>query len=70
MRQAFVLQLRAETDTARQLFVGVIEEVDTGRELRFNQLAGYLPLSLNASKENLKRAARRGPTTRMNREYR
>jgi hypothetical protein len=35
MRQAFVLQLGTETDTARGHFAGVIEEVDTGRELRF-----------------------------------
>lgn len=35
MRQAFVLQLGADTDPARQHFVGFIEEVDTGRELRF-----------------------------------
>ena len=35
MRQAFVLQLAADTDPTRQHFVGLIEEVDTGRELRF-----------------------------------
>jgi hypothetical protein len=35
MRQAFVLQLGSETNTARGHFAGVIEEVDTGRELRF-----------------------------------
>jgi hypothetical protein len=35
MRQAYVLQLGAETDASRQQFVGCIEEVDTGRELRF-----------------------------------
>jgi hypothetical protein len=35
MRQAFVLTLGHETDTKRRQFVGVIEEVDTGRELRF-----------------------------------
>jgi hypothetical protein len=35
MRQAFVLTLGHETDTDRRMFVGVIEEVDTGRELRF-----------------------------------
>ena len=35
MRQAFVLQLGAESDAARRHFVGFIEEVDTGRELRF-----------------------------------
>jgi hypothetical protein len=35
MKQAFVLQLAPETETARRRFVGCIEEVDTGRELRF-----------------------------------
>ena len=35
MREAFVLTLGNETDTDRRQFVGVIEEVDTGRELRF-----------------------------------
>ena len=35
MRLAFVLQLGSETETARCHFEGFIEEVDTGRELRF-----------------------------------
>jgi len=35
MKQAYVLQLGSETDAARRHFVGRIEEVDTGRELRF-----------------------------------
>jgi len=35
MRQAFVLKLGAGTDTARRHFAGFIEEVDTGRDLRF-----------------------------------
>ena len=35
MRQAFVLQLASGTETARRHFEGFIEEVDTGRELRF-----------------------------------
>ena len=35
MRQAFVLQLGTETDVSTRHFVGSIEEVDTGRELRF-----------------------------------
>jgi hypothetical protein len=35
MRQAFVLTLGQGTEAARRQFVGVIEEVDTGRELRF-----------------------------------
>src|SRR4030095_11292536 len=35
MRQAFVLHLGSETETARRHFEGCIEEVDTGHELRF-----------------------------------
>jgi hypothetical protein len=35
MRQAFVLHLGSQTDVARRQFEGCIEEVDTGRELRF-----------------------------------
>jgi hypothetical protein len=35
MRQAFVLQLGSQTDVARRHFEGCIEEVDTGRELKF-----------------------------------
>jgi hypothetical protein len=36
MKLAFVLQLGTDTDVTRRHFVGRIEEVDTGRELRFN----------------------------------
>ena len=35
MRLAFVLQLGSETDPDQGQFEGRIEEVDTGRELRF-----------------------------------
>jgi len=35
MRNAFVLQLGCATKTTQQCFSGRIEEVDTGRELRF-----------------------------------
>jgi hypothetical protein len=35
MRQAFVLQLGPDTRAAQRHFDGWIEEVDTGRELRF-----------------------------------
>jgi len=35
MKQAFVLQLGSGTDTSRLEFAGFVEEVDTGRELRF-----------------------------------
>jgi hypothetical protein len=35
MRRAFVLQLGPDTSPSEGRFVGLIEEVDTGRELRF-----------------------------------
>lgn len=35
MRGAFVLQLGAETKSTQKCFCGRIEEVDTGREIRF-----------------------------------
>ena len=35
MRRAFVLQLALGTDPSRQHLEGCVEEVDTGRELRF-----------------------------------
>ncbi|HKE57556.1 MAG TPA: hypothetical protein VKB46_12660 [Pyrinomonadaceae bacterium] len=35
MKWAFVLQLGSETNTGQHQFTGFIEEVDTGRELRF-----------------------------------
>jgi hypothetical protein len=35
MRRAFVLRLGPETQPSLKSFVGWIEEVDTGRELRF-----------------------------------
>ena len=35
MKRAFVLQLGYETDISQRKFVGRIEEVDSGRELRF-----------------------------------
>jgi hypothetical protein len=53
MRQAFVLQLGSETDTARSHFAGVIEEVDTGRELRFRsteELIAFLAQCFNDAK--------------------
>ena len=35
MQGAFVLRLGVESDVAKQQFAGWIEEVDTGREIRF-----------------------------------
>ena len=54
MRQAFVLQLGAETDTARQHFVGVIEEVDTGCELRFKSTGELLAFLTQCFERELK----------------
>jgi hypothetical protein len=45
MRRAFVLRLGPDTQTGRHHFEGWIEEVDTGRELRFrstNELLVFL----------------------------
>ena len=36
MRGAFVIRLAPETDPARNLFAGWVEEVDSGKELRFH----------------------------------
>ena len=35
MRQAYVVKLGSETNPSKREFVGWVEEVDTGRELRF-----------------------------------
>ena len=35
MRQAYVVKLGSETNSAEREFSGCVEEVDTGRELRF-----------------------------------
>lgn len=35
MRQAYVVKLGSETNSAEREFSGWVEEVDTGRELRF-----------------------------------
>ena len=42
MRQAFVITLGRETDASGRQFVGLIEEVDTGRELRFKSTEDLL----------------------------
>jgi hypothetical protein len=35
MKQAYVVKLGSETNPAKREFVGWVEQVDTGRELRF-----------------------------------
>ena len=55
MRQAFVLQLGADTDPARQHFVGMIEEVDTGRELRFKSTGELLAFLAQCFEKDEKR---------------
>ena len=57
MRKAFVLQLGADTETARRHFEGFIEEVDTGRELRFRSTDELLEFLGKCFDETL----RRGP---------
>jgi hypothetical protein len=42
MRRTFVLRLHSETDIAQGRFVGRVEEVDTGRESRFESLEKFL----------------------------
>jgi len=59
MRGAFVLQLGAETKTRQKCFCGRIEEVDTGREIRFRstqELLDFLAQCFsNTSDGDLKR---------------
>jgi hypothetical protein len=56
MRQAFVLQLGAETDVAQRHFVGSIEEVDTGRELRFKSTDELLDFLTQCFEEQKKQS--------------
>ena len=54
MNLAYVLQLGSETDAARRHFVGRIEEVDTGRELRFkstDELLAFLAECFDKSRK-------------------
>jgi len=54
MKLAYVLQLGPETDAARRHFVGRIEEVDTGRELRFkstDELLAFLAECFDKSRK-------------------
>ena len=42
MKRAFVIRLSPETNPAEGTFQGHVEEVDTGRELRFRSLEEFL----------------------------
>jgi hypothetical protein len=42
MRQAYVVKLGSETNSAEREFAGWVEEVDTGRELRFTSTEALL----------------------------
>jgi hypothetical protein len=55
MRQAFVLQLGPETDPARGHFAGFIEEVDTGRELRFRSTEELLEFLTRCAEDAIQR---------------
>jgi hypothetical protein len=54
MRLAFVLQLGSDTDTAARELRGWIEEVDTGREMRFrstDELMAFLSESFDLARD-------------------
>ena len=71
MRWAFVLQLGPETDPPQSRFEGRIEEVDTGRELRFRSTEELLAFLGQCFESALERALKPqkddecglGPTT-------
>jgi hypothetical protein len=42
MKRAFVIRLSPEANPAEGKFMGHVEEVDTGRELRFRSLEEFL----------------------------
>jgi hypothetical protein len=56
MRQAFVLKLGNETEGPRRHFEGTIEEVDTGRELRFKSTEELLEFLAERFEKSRKRA--------------
>jgi len=52
MRGAFVVQLGPDTDPSQDRFEGQVEEVDSGKELRFRsgkELLEFLGLRFNAA---------------------
>jgi hypothetical protein len=42
MKRAFVIRLSPDTNPAKDKFQGHVEEVDTGRELKFRSLDEFL----------------------------
>jgi hypothetical protein len=63
MKRAFVLQLLAGTEAPERNFVGFIEEVDTGRELRFRSTEELLAFLARCFEEGNKPARERdGPS--------
>ena len=57
MRGAFVLTLTSYAQPAQGRFEGWIEEVDTGRELRFRSTEELLAFLARCFNENRRRAA-------------
>jgi hypothetical protein len=60
MRSAFVLRLGPETNPSQGLFHGWIEEVDTGRELRFKsteELLAFLGLCYDVARKRNARSS-------------
>jgi hypothetical protein len=59
MRRAFVVQLAPETQHVRRHFAGRIEEVDTGREVKFHSTDELLDFLSECCELALRRNAER-----------
>jgi hypothetical protein len=54
MRGAFVVRLGPQTDTARRRFEGSVEEVDTGKRLKFRSTEELLGFVAQSFEETLR----------------
>jgi hypothetical protein len=53
MKRAFVIRLSPDTNPAKGKFQGHVEEVDTGRELKFRSVEEFLRLQKNKLEKGL-----------------
>jgi hypothetical protein len=58
MRGAFVVRLAPQTDTAREQFEGSVEEVDTGKRLKFRSTEELLRFMGQRFEEALRATAK------------
>jgi hypothetical protein len=59
MRGAFVVRLGPQTDTERRRFEGSVEEVDTGKRLKFRSTEELLGFVAQSFEETLRREQKR-----------